>query len=108
MNADERLTLIDTLGIGWRVHGTTRRLPWRNRTAHNLGNPETSATHEALAASGLLVRVPAQDYGRMRVFRITSAGAAALGLKLPKKLAALIPAAEDRPPTFDEAMKLAA
>ena len=82
----ERETLQGALGL-W----AGKRTPWRNRTAHNEGNRVTSAVHGVLAHQGFLVRDPAQDYGRMRVYRATAEGAAALGKRLPKKLAALVP-----------------
>ena len=101
LNLVSRTTLIDALGIGWKGKGRT---PWRNRTAHNIGNPITSRVHRGLAANGFLVEDPAEHYGKMRVYRVTEAGAAAIGAKLPKKLVALIPATETPP----EPVKLAA
>lgn len=86
MTEAERETLRDALGL-W----AGKRHPWRNRTAHNERNPVTSTVHADLAAAGRLVRDPAQDYGRMRVYRVTGQGAAALGKRLSKKLAALVP-----------------
>ena len=92
LSQELRETLIDALGVGWKGKGRT---PWRNRTACNTRNAETFGAHDFLARPGLIVRDPAQDYGRMLVYRVTDKGALAVtGKKLPKKLAALIPQAE--------------
>jgi hypothetical protein len=88
MRGVERDLLADALGIGWKGKG---RRPWRNRTAHNTRNPTTTELHESLAGAGHLVEDPAEHYGRMRVYRVTTTGAEAIGKRLPRNLRDLVP-----------------
>ncbi|MDX3966137.1 MAG: hypothetical protein QHD01_05995 [Bradyrhizobium sp.] len=54
----------------------------RNHVACHL-NGEDIGVANRLIGKGYMVRNPARDYGSMRVFAVTAAGAKALGKRLP-------------------------
>ena len=63
-----------------------RKGPVRNRVACHIDGP-TIATAHALEDLGAMVHAPELAFGKMRVFRVTPAGFAVLGIeKIPKGL----------------------
>lgn len=63
----------------------------RNRVACHLHGEDISVANR-LIGKGYMVHDPARDYGSMRVFAVTLAGAKAIGKKLPPAFV-LLPAA---------------
>jgi hypothetical protein len=54
----------------------------RNRLAVHVNGTDIVIA-QALTEKGAMIRIPAQDYGSMRVFCVTPEGAAAISKKLP-------------------------
>lgn len=72
----ERMLTRKALGL---EHGNSVN---RNRVAVHL-NGEDIAVALRLIGKGYMLRDPARDFGSMRVFVVTAAGAKAIGKKLP-------------------------